>query len=64
MIEKPFLTKSNSIKFRNFWHKQDIQLHKKNPWGTLLKSNLAKYSGVRFRNFGHKQGIQVHRRNP
>ena len=32
MIEKPFLAKSSSIKFRNFGHKQGIQLHKRNPW--------------------------------
>ena len=31
MIEKPFLAESNSIKFRNFGHKQGIQVHKRNP---------------------------------
>ena len=32
MIEKPFLAKSNGIKFRNFGHKQGIQVLKRNSW--------------------------------
>ena len=32
MVEKPYLAKSNGIDFRNFGHKQGIQVHKRNPW--------------------------------
>ena len=32
MVEKPYLAKSNGMKFRNFGHKQGIQVRKRNPW--------------------------------
>ena len=31
MVKKPYLAKSNGIDFRNFGHKQGIQVHKRNP---------------------------------
>ena len=40
MIEKPSLAKSNGIKFRNFGHKQGIQVHRRNPWSMLEKKKL------------------------
>ena len=33
MVEKPYLAKSNGIGFRNFGHKQGIQVRRRNPWG-------------------------------
>ena len=34
MVKKPYLAKSNGIGFRNFGHKQGIQVRKRNPWIT------------------------------
>ena len=31
MVEKPYLAKFNGMRFRNFGHKQGIQVHKRNP---------------------------------
>ena len=37
MVEKPYLAKSNGIEFRNFGHKQGIQVRRRNP---CIQSNL------------------------
>ena len=42
MIEKPYLAKSNGIKFRNFGHKQGIQVRRRN---FCLGPNLYKEFG-------------------
>ena len=36
MVEKPYLAKSNGIGFRNFGHKQGIQVGRRNPWIEVL----------------------------
>ena len=46
MVEKPYLAKSNGIEFRNFGHKQGIQVRRRNPWLSLLMMIDYKSGGV------------------
>ena len=47
MIEKSYLAKSNGINFRNFGHKQGIQVHKRNPCLRALYRNPCIYQSWR-----------------
>ena len=39
MVKKPYLAKSNGIGFRNFGHKQGIQVRRRNPCSRAVEED-------------------------